>query len=139
MAMALSSSANGEDIALADTSKLSDALTGEIVQSASASPLDGEEIGSGMASWYGPKFAGRRTASGEVFDPSELTAAHRTLPFGSRVLVTNEESGQSVIVRINDRGPWSGGRVIDVSQAAARQIGLIGPGHGEVSLTLLDG
>ena len=96
-----------------------------------------EPIGRGVASWYGPKFAGKRTASGETFDPSEYTAAHRTLPFGSQVRVTNE-TGKSVVVRINDRGPFTGGRVIDVSQAAARDLGLIGPGHGSVTLAVLD-
>ena len=107
--------------------------------SASADPAapQGEDIGSGMASWYGPKFKGRRTASGETFDPTQLTAAHRSLPFGSRVLVTNLDTGQSVVVRINDRGPYTHSRVIDVSRAAAREIGLIGPGHGQVSLSLL--
>lgn len=96
-----------------------------------------EPIGTGMASWYGGDFAGRRTASGERFDPSELTAAHRSLPFGSKVRVTHLSSGRSVVVRINDRGPFTRGRVIDVSEAAARHIGLIGPGHGEVSLALV--
>jgi rare lipoprotein A len=96
-----------------------------------------EPVGGGIASWYGPKFAGRRTASGETFDPTEYTAAHRTLPFGSTVRVTTE-SGKSVVVRINDRGPFTKGRVIDVSQAAARDLGLIGPGHGRVTLALRD-
>ena len=97
-----------------------------------------ELLGTGTASWYGSDFAGRRTASGERFDPRELTAAHRSLPFGSRVLVTHLASGRSVVVRINDRGPFSRNRVIDVSEAAARRIGLIGAGHGEVSLALLN-
>ncbi len=79
---------------------------------------EGDAIGSGMASYYGREFAGRRTANGERFDPSEYTAAHRTLPFGSRVRVTSA-SGKSVIVRINDRGRFHGGQVIDLSQAAA--------------------
>jgi rare lipoprotein A len=98
---------------------------------------DGEVLGTGMASWYGSAFAGRRTASGERFDPGELTAAHPSLPFGSLVKVTLLDTGNSVVVRINDRGPFAGGRVIDLSQAAAREIGLIGPGHGRVSLALL--
>lgn len=96
-----------------------------------------EQIGSGTASWYGAQFKGRRTASGETFNPSDYTAAHRTLPFGSRVLVTNERTGRSVVVRINDRGPYAHARVIDVSQAAAGDLGLIGPGHAKVSLALL--
>ena len=76
-------------------------------------------------------------ASGERFDPSGFTAAHRSLPFGSKVRVTNTSTGASVVVRINDRGPFSRGRLIDVSQAAARQLGLIGPGSGRVSLAVL--
>jgi len=95
-----------------------------------------QPVGSGVASWYGSQFAGRRTASGERFDPGEYTAAHRTLPFGSRVRVTGA-NGRSVVVRINDRGPFARGRVIDVSQAAARDLGLIAPGHGTVTLAVL--
>ncbi|HMP44350.1 MAG TPA: septal ring lytic transglycosylase RlpA family protein, partial [Sphingopyxis sp.] len=82
------------------------------------------EIAGGMASYYGRELAGNRTASGERFDPGQLTAAHRTLPFGSLVRVTNVSNGDSVVVRINDRGPFHGGRVIDVSHAAAREIGM---------------
>ena len=93
---------------------------------------DGVQVG--VASWYGPGFHGRRTASGEVYDQDALTAAHRSLPFGTRVRVTNLENGRAVEVRINDRGPFVGGRVIDVSRAAARVIGLIGPGVGRVRL-----
>jgi rare lipoprotein A len=77
-----------------------------------------QPIAGGMASWYGARFAGHRTASGERFNPGDYTAAHRTLPFGTRVRVTDAE-GDSVIVRINDRGPFARGRVIDLSQAAA--------------------
>ncbi|HEU4887544.1 MAG TPA: septal ring lytic transglycosylase RlpA family protein [Thermoanaerobaculia bacterium] len=86
----------------------------------------------GVASWYGEEFAGRTTANGEIFDPSLLTAAHRTLPFGTVLDVTNAKTSQSVRVRVNDRGPYIGGRVIDLSYAAAKQIGLIEPGIGEV-------
>jgi rare lipoprotein A len=96
-----------------------------------------EHLGTGMASWYGRDFAGRRTASGERFNPGDLTAAHRSLPFGSMVRVTHVGSGRSVVVRINDRGPFTRNRVIDVSEAAARRIGLIAAGHGEVSLALV--
>ncbi|KPL67936.1 hypothetical protein SZ64_07270 [Erythrobacter sp. SG61-1L] len=98
---------------------------------------EGELLGSGLASWYGKEFKGRRTASGEKFDPAELTAAHPTLPFGSLVRVTNTKTGQNVVVRINDRGPYTHKRMIDVSQAAARELGLIGPGSGQVSIALL--
>ena len=81
---------------------------------------------SGLASWYGPGFHGRRTASGETFNTNALTAAHRTLPFGTQVRVVNQQNGRSVMVRINDRGPFSHGRVIDLSRAAAQLIGLSG-------------
>ena len=95
-----------------------------------------DDIPDGVASWYGPGFAGRRTASGERFDPNQYTAAHRTLPFGSKVRVTR--NGRSVVVRINDRGPFHGGRVIDLSQAAAEEIGLRSAGSGRVELALLE-
>ncbi|TVP69325.1 MAG: septal ring lytic transglycosylase RlpA family protein [Leptolyngbya sp. LCM1.Bin17] len=91
----------------------------------------------GMASWYGPGFHGRRSASGEVFDQNALTAAHRTLPFGTQVRVTNLNNGRQVVVRINDRGPFSGGRVIDLSAAAASSIGLRSSGVGRVRLEVL--
>lgn len=92
---------------------------------------------SGMASWYGPGFAGRRTANGEVFDPSQLTAAHRELPFNTLVRVVNETNGESVVVRINDRGPFKGGRIIDLSRAAAEAVGMIGSGVARVRLEVL--
>jgi rare lipoprotein A len=81
---------------------------------------------SGRASWYGPGFHGRRTASGETFNTNALTAAHRTLPFGAKVRVVNKRTGRSVVVRINDRGPYAHGRIIDLSRAAAQAIGLAG-------------
>jgi rare lipoprotein A len=83
------------------------------------------EIERGRASWYGPRFHGRRTASGETFNMHDLTAAHKTLPFGTRVRVRNLANGREVAVRINDRGPHVRGRVIDLSRAAAQQIGLL--------------
>jgi len=95
-------------------------------------------LGRGTASYYGRKFHGRRTASGEAFDMGALTAAHRTLPFGSLVRVTNPANGRSVTVRINDRGPFTRGRVIDVSRAAAQQLGLITRGHATVELELIE-
>jgi rare lipoprotein A len=91
----------------------------------------------GVASWYGPGFHGRRTASGEVYDQHELTAAHRTLPIGTRVVVTNLVNGRSVEVRINDRGPFVEGRTIDLSYAAARSIGMIGTGTARVRVEVL--
>lgn len=98
----------------------------------------GIDLGSGPASYFSDEIAGQRTASGELCDPDTLTAAHRTLAFGSRVRVTNLATDQSVVVRINDRGPYHGGRVIDVSDAAAREIGMMRSGTAKVSLTLLD-
>lgn len=91
----------------------------------------------GTASWYGPGFHGRRTASGERFDQNALTAAHRSLPFGTRVRVTNQANGESVIVRINDRGPFHGNRVIDLSREAAAEIGLLRAGIGRVTIEVL--
>ncbi|MGI8944421.1 MAG: septal ring lytic transglycosylase RlpA family protein [Qipengyuania sp.] len=95
-------------------------------------------IDGGVASYYGRQFHGRRTASGERFDMHAMTAAHRTLPFGSVVRVTNPRNGRWVDVRINDRGPFHGSRVIDVSRAAATELGLIGPGKGAVQLALFE-
>jgi len=89
----------------------------------------------GGASWYGDRFAGKRTASGERFNPNAMVAAHRTLPFGSRVRVTERRSGRSVTVRIVDRGPHVRGRVIDVSKAAARKLGFLGRGTAHVCVT----
>jgi rare lipoprotein A len=94
-------------------------------------------LGRGSASYYAARFDGRRTASGELFDNSAMTAAHRTLPVGSLVRVTNPANGKSVIVRINDRGPFTRGRTIDVSRAAAEELGLVARGHGTVELALI--
>ncbi|HIK41738.1 septal ring lytic transglycosylase RlpA family protein [Thermoleptolyngbya sp. M55_K2018_002] len=94
-------------------------------------------VASGIASWYGPGFHGNRSASGEVFNQNAMTAAHRYLPFGTQVRVTNLNTGQSVVVRINDRGPFSRGRVIDLSAGAARAIGMIGSGVAPVSLEVI--
>jgi rare lipoprotein A len=91
----------------------------------------------GIASWYGPGYDGKRTASGERFDQDDLTAAHASWQFGTRVRVTFLSTGRSVVVRINDRFPNHKGRVIDLSRAAARQIGLIGPGTGRVRLEVV--
>lgn len=91
----------------------------------------------GLASWYGPGFHGRKTASGERFNMYQLTAAHRTLPFGSQVRVTRLDSGQSVLVRINDRGPHVYSRIIDLSYQAARSINLIGPGSAPVRIEVV--
>jgi rare lipoprotein A len=91
----------------------------------------------GMASWYGPGFHGRLSASGERFNQNAMTAAHRTLPFGTRVRVINQNNGRSVIVRINDRGPFVRGRIIDLSVEAARKIGMYGSGIAPVEVEVL--
>lgn len=114
------------------------AQDGDAEAPAEAAAADETDIGSGMASYYGRELAGNRTASGERFDPDQLTAAHRTLAFGSRVRVTNMANGQSVVVRVNDRGPFGRGRVIDISHAAAREIGMHRSGTARVTLTLLE-
>ncbi|MCB1479103.1 MAG: septal ring lytic transglycosylase RlpA family protein [Rhodobiaceae bacterium] len=91
----------------------------------------------GRASWYGPGFHGRKTASGERFNMNAMTAAHRSLPFGTKVRVTNKRNGRSVVVRINDRGPYSGGRILDVSKAAASRLGLVASGTAPVTVTVI--
>jgi|SRR5579885_1316534 rare lipoprotein A len=90
------------------------------------------------ASWYGNEFSGRRTSNGEVFDPNQLTAASRSLPMGSRVRVTNMSNGRTVVVRINDRGPYVRGRSLDLSHAAAQHIGLTHRGVGRVQIARVD-
>lgn len=91
----------------------------------------------GIASWYGPGFDGKKTASGERFDQDALTAAHAYWVFGTRVKVTFPTTGKSVVVRINDRFPSHKGRAIDLARGAARAIGLIGPGTGKVKLEIV--
>ena len=89
------------------------------------------------ATWYGHELAGNRTASGERFNPNGLTAAHRSLPFGTCLRVANPKTGRSVSVRVNDRGPFTGGRIIDLSAAAASSIGLRASGVGQVQIEVL--
>ena len=91
----------------------------------------------GVASYYDDKFQGRRTASGERFDQRKMSAAHRTLPFGTKVRVTNPANGRSVVVRVNDRGPFVKGRVIDLSRAAAERLGMVRAGLAQVKLEVL--
>jgi rare lipoprotein A len=102
-------------------------------------PPEGRVTQTGIASWYGPGFHGRATASGVVYDQHELTAAHQTLPLGTRVIVTNLENGRSTEVTINDRGPFLKERVLDLSYAAATTLGMIGPGTIPVRIEVLDG
>lgn len=106
---------------------------------APAPTLVAARVEEGLASWYGPGFAGRLTANGEVFNPNELTAAHKTLPFGTRVRVTSVRNGRSVVVRINDRGPFKPGRIIDLSRAAAEAIGMVGSGIARVTVAEVTG
>lgn len=91
----------------------------------------------GIASYYGADFHGRKTASGEIFDQWELTCAHRDLPFGTRLRVTNLKNKRSVVVRVNDRGPWVAGRMIDLSYAAAKKLGMIKDGVTKVKIEIL--
>ena len=114
-----------------------EALSDPVEVPAVAEPLPALEsaIGEGEASYYGNELAGNRTASGERFNPRALTAAHRTLPLGTKLRVTNQANGKSVIVRVNDRGPFVKSRLIDVSYAAAQQISMISSGKARVSLT----
>ncbi|RYE08150.1 MAG: septal ring lytic transglycosylase RlpA family protein [Hyphomicrobiales bacterium] len=89
----------------------------------------------GTASWYGPGFHGKTAASGETYNQNAMTAAHKTLPFGTKLKVTNQKTGKSVTVKINDRGPYHGSRVIDLSKAAASALGIVQAGTGKVCFT----
>jgi rare lipoprotein A len=110
--------------------RLSKTLTCAVFASGLVAAMGGtvqaDPFQTGEASWYGPGFHGRKTANGERFDTNEMTAAHKTLPFGTKVKVTNKQTGRSVVVRINDRGPYAKDRVIDLSQASAQAIGISG-------------
>lgn len=101
--------------------------------------LPGQYVEEGVASWYGVPFNGHRTSNGEIYDMHAFTAAHRTLPFGSLVRVTNLRNGMQTEVRINDRGPFVANRVIDLSLSAAQAIGMIGPGTAPVRLEVVSG
>lgn len=91
----------------------------------------------GGASWYGPGFNGKRAASGEIFNENAMTAAHRTLPFGTKLLVTDQRTGNEIEVTINDRGPFHGGRIIDLSKAAATKLGFRNRGTTSVCISQL--
>ena len=106
------------------------------IDRAPAPPSSGAQTG--KASWYGDAHHGKKTASGETYDMNALTAAHRTLPIGTRVRVTNVDNERSVVVRVNDRGPFVDGRVIDLSRAAARALGVLGAGVFTVRLEILE-
>lgn len=96
-------------------------------------------IETGVASWYGPDFHGKLTANGEIYDMNAMTAAHRTLPFNTEVVVENLDNGKTTRVRINDRGPFAKNRIIDLSRAAAEELDMIGPGTARVRLYLVKG
>ena len=93
----------------------------------------------GAASWYGRQFHGRKTASGETFDMNAMTAAHRSLPLNCYIRVTNNNNGKSVVVKVNDRGPFHGNRVLDLSYGAAKQLGITNAGTAKVSIERIDG
>tara|TARA_R110002126_G_scaffold288548_1_gene442386 strand:+ start:11502 stop:12197 length:696 start_codon:yes stop_codon:yes gene_type:complete len=99
----------------------------------------GKLIETGVASWYGPNFNGRLTANGETFDMNGISAAHRTLPFNTEVIVENLDNGKSIRVRINDRGPYAKDRIIDLSKGAAQAVDMIGPGTANVRVFLVKG
>ncbi|MFP3953662.1 MAG: septal ring lytic transglycosylase RlpA family protein [Candidatus Bipolaricaulota bacterium] len=101
-------------------------------------PGDEDYYETGVASWYGPNFQGKTTASGETFDMNELTAAHKSIPFGTKVRVTDLASNSQVVVRINDRGPFIKGRIIDLSKRAAEKLGIIDSGTAEVGLQVIE-
>lgn len=99
--------------------------------------LPSEGIQSGLASWYGPDFHGKLTSNKEIYNMHDLTAAHKTLPFGTHVMVTNLNNGKSITVRINDRGPFVKGRIIDLSYAAAKALDMVGPGVVPVRIEVI--
>ena len=131
------STIGGDDIAAGG-----DAPTKEVAVRANAAPAPTPEAAllvlEGSASWYSDALAGRRTASGEPYDPAELIAAHRALPFGTRLRVTNLENERSVEVRVIDRGPFIAGRILDLSRSAAEEIGIVRAGHGRVRVEVLE-
>ena len=114
-----------------------EALADPVEAPVAAAPTEEAILAEGEASYYGRELAGNRTASGERFNPRAFTAAHRTLPLGSKLRVTNKANGRSVIVRINDRGPFAKSRLIDISYAAAEEISMVRAGKARVSLALI--
>lgn len=92
----------------------------------------------GVASWYGPGFYGNRTANGEIYQPGTFTVAHRSLPFGTRVRITNLNNGRSAIARVNDRGPYVGGRIVDLGHGIASHLGVTSSGLANVRLEVLN-
>ena len=124
------------------TSRTSNSVTGSASTSSTKinTPSgDLNAIETGVASWYGPDFHGRQTANGEKYDMHGITAAHRTLPFNTEVLVENLDNGKTVQVRINDRGPFAKDRIIDLSRGAAEKVDMIGPGTARVRIYVVGG
>jgi len=121
------------------STKLPDAVNNyaEAAATGRLATLEGDDSFSGRASWYGPKFHGRKTSNGERFDQEGLTAAHRTLPFGTKLLVTNRSTGKSCVVKVNDRGPYKDNRVIDLSKGAAKQLNMVSSGVAMVDVFVL--
>ena len=142
-------SPSGEEFLVEDITEIRDAITIQDVRTVApvrplpapprqiATPSKLIEVVQGAASWYGPGFYGRTTANGERFSKGTLTAAHRTLPFGTKVRVTNLSNGRSVVVRINDRGPFKYHRVIDLAHGAASQLQMMQAGEVPVKLEIL--
>lgn len=118
----------------------SEAVTPRIIDSAAPKERQSKTPAAitGMASWYGPGFSGKKTANGDTFDETKMTAAHKTLPLGTRAKVTNVKNGKSVEVEINDRGPYAEGRIIDLSQAAATALGIVDRGVATVRVESLN-
>ncbi len=141
LATFLTSTAGHAEVSFAVQNAVAQASDADVVTAAPAvadlTPQSFEHVGEGEASYYGNELAGNRTASGERFNPRALTAAHRTLPLGSKLRVTNKANGKSVVVRVNDRGPFTKDRLIDVSFAAAQELNLVRAGRGTVRLDLL--
>ncbi|MEO1731477.1 MAG: septal ring lytic transglycosylase RlpA family protein [Pseudomonadota bacterium] len=129
--------------ALGEPSPITSPEPGAVDLTSFETPLEIDRVirslGTKVASYYGKRFHGRLTANGERFDMNAMTAAHKTLPFGTRVRVTNPRNGHTVTVRINDRGPYIRGREIDLSRAAAAKIGIIQRGHARVQLEIVEG
>jgi rare lipoprotein A len=113
------------------------AVLAVLVSCARLNYFPGGESQTGLASWYGPDFHGKLTSNKEIYDMYDMTAAHQSLPFGTWLMVTNLENGRVATVRINDRGPFVGDRIIDLSYASARVLGMIGPGTARVRLDVL--
>ena len=122
-------------LAACNTTSSDPSVTGSISQNRIATSASMQK---GTASWYGPGFHGRRTASGERFNSGAMTAAHRSLPFGTKLRVVNEKNGRSVVVRVNDRGPFARNRIIDLAKGPAQELGLTSTGTAYVSLHRVD-